>query len=317
MTRDIEHDQLLLALRDARPEPQDGPIDDDAHELLARIIGTRRAQRRRLRWTAAAAVTVAAALAIALVVTQTGPRTVDIALVAARSQDALRGTGRALVDSVNGRGLEWEQRARTSVAFDGDDLEMVMEYAGEQGRPGFTAHNRTVGGEFYLLDGPPGRQRWIHDTNASGTRGADLFSLDPRTLCELLSESAEFEVVDEQDGVKHIRATSVDHVPPLSFGEGPSGAEAEDVTRLELWIGPDDVVQRIDLDLERTETTRQGGKTILVPRSDGTMHKMVDPNTGEMVTTTHRSSYSVRFFDVGDPVQIVVPADAVPVAGQG
>ena len=318
MTRgtEHEHDALLVALRDTRPEMHETEPDD---ELYARIVnGPWAAGRRHVRWTASAVATIAAALAIVLVTVQSpGPRTVDMALVAARTQEALRGPGRAQVDSVTDRGLEYEQRATTSVAFDGDDLEMVMEFAGERGRSGFTAHNRTVGGEFYLLDGPPGQQRWIHDTNATGTRGTDLFSLDPRTLCDLLKGSAEFEVVDERDGVTHLRARSVDELPPLSFGAGPSDARAEDVTRLELWVGPDDVVQRIDLDLERTETTRQGGETILVPRADGRMHKMVDPDTGEMVTTTHRSSYSVRFFDVGEPVSIVAPADAVRVAGKG
>jgi hypothetical protein len=35
------------------------------------------------------------------------------------------------------------------------------------------------------------------------------------------------------------------------------------------------------------------------------------------VTRTHRSSYSVTFFDVGEPVEIVAPADAVNVEGKG
>jgi hypothetical protein len=35
------------------------------------------------------------------------------------------------------------------------------------------------------------------------------------------------------------------------------------------------------------------------------------------VTRTHRSSYSVRFFDVGETVSIVAPTDAVQVAGKG
>ena len=317
MTRGTEQDPLLAALRNARPALHDVEPDD---ELMARIIaGPRRTRRGGARWIAGAVAMVAAALALTLLVTQTGPRTVDIALVAARSQEALRGSGRAHVESVTDRGLANEQRWSNDVTFDGDDVEMVMRFAGDGRSTGFTAHNRTVDGEFYLLDGPPGRQRWIHDVGANATtRGTDLFSLDPRTLCELLKDSAEFERVNEHDGVKHLRATEVNDLPPLSFGAGPSDARAEDVTRLELWVGPDDVVRRIDIDLERTERERRGAMSRITQNPDGTYTKEIDPaHPGTEELVTHRSSYSVRFAGIGDPVEIVAPAGAADVEGKG
>jgi hypothetical protein len=110
----------------------------------------------------------------------------------------------------------------------------------------------------------------------------------------------------------------VNDLPPLNFGEGPSGARAEDVKRLELWVGSDDVVRRIDIGLENTETHRSGGLTRVTRNPDGTYSKEIDPaHPGEEVTTTHRASYSVRFFDLGSPITIEAPANAARVAGQG
>ena len=57
-----------------------------------------------------------------------------------------------------------------------------IDFAGQEGRPGFQAQNRTVDGQFYLLDGPPGQKEWIRDTNSTQLKGTDFFNLDPRTL---------------------------------------------------------------------------------------------------------------------------------------
>jgi hypothetical protein len=246
----------------------------------------------------------------------------DIALVAASSQKAFSTTGRAAVEFATGIGLDWEQKGRIQLTFAGENVDSVIDFGPSGGTPGFKSQNRTVAGNFYLLDGPPGQQRWVHITNEPGL---DLYKLDPRKLLELLAPAAEFETVGESNGLRRLRATSIDDLPDINLGLGPlrlrperrDGSLGEDFTKLELWVGPDNVVRRLDLATESTETHRSGGETILVPRADGQMHKMVDPETGEMVTTTHRSSYSVTFSDLGADIEITAPEGAEPVEGKG
>ena len=193
---------------------------------------------------------------------------------------------------------------------------MITDFAGDRRNPGFQARNRTVDGEFYLYDGPIGHRTWLHDVNASGDWRMSLFDIDPRTLLDLLDERAEFEVVDVSDGVRHLRATRVGDLPELNFGLGPT--ETDDVTGLDLWVGEDDLVRRMQMTTAKTETRMVGTGTIIERRPDGGVDKRIDPDQpGTPVTEVHRSSYDVRFSDIGADIDVLAPEDATEVRGQG
>lgn len=314
MSERIDSDVVLIALRAARPWVDD---DDDGSALRATILATPR-PRRAARWVGAG-TTLAAALAVALLVTASRPGTVDMRLVASRSEAAMS-SGRAKVTFATGKG-DFEQHGTNHVAFSGDDLEMTIDFAGTRGGPGFRAHNKTVDGEFYLEDGIPGRKSWVRDTNASGARGSDLFNADPRALLRTLSPSADFEEVgrERMDGVevRRLRARSVRDVPPLNLGLGAT--DGQDTKRLEVWVDSADVVRRIDIDFETTTTEHNSGARAKIVRAeDGSTQKVVDPgHPGETVTVTTHSSYSVHFFDIGRPVTIVPPAHFIEIAAKG
>ncbi len=92
-----------------------------------------------------------------------------------------------------------------------------------------------------------------------------------------------------------------------------SGCRA--ATRLDLWVGSDDVVQRLDLVTERSETRVVGERRARQPGQPVTVIPPPDPSRTE--TVPRRSSYSVRFFDLVAPVTIEAPADAVEVETLG
>jgi hypothetical protein len=216
-------------------------------------------------------------------------------------------------------GAPTEERVSGTVAFAGDDLEMRLHFDAVAGRgDGFDAENRTVGGEFYLLDGPPRAQRWYHDTNASGSRGSDLFNADPRSLLGVLAPAAAFTEVEPADaaGVRHLRATRVDQLPALNLSLGP--IDPHDVNSLDVWVGADDVVRRLDVGLLHTEARTQT-TTVMVRNADGRMTKQTLPPSSRTPTQTVeiRTAYSVEFTEYGTPVTITAPAHAVEVAGQG
>lgn len=266
--------------------------------------------------------------------TADGPTLDDIELIAERSGAAL-GSGRAMVRFAT----ETEDSpylassGTTRLAFSGDDIEMVIDFdAGIS--PAFTAENKTVGGEFYLLDGPPDDRRWVHDTNASGGRAVEIFGLDPRTLVDLFSTGSTLELVgtEDVDGVstRHLRSTAPFPAPSLNLGMGPTGGATVD--RLELWVGPDDVTRRIDLvlsqdvemvDRDSAPTMAKGADgTIVLTAPDGTVTRVapgerLDTGSLPMTTRVQRSTYSVTFSEVGAPISIVAPADAIEVAGVG
>lgn len=357
MTGRSNEDEILEALRDVRPrltEEDESAHGRKASDLRLTIVGKGWEPRARKAFTltraGAAALVGAAAVSIGLGVgggssqdpaTQT-LRAPDIELLAAESREAFSTTGRAVAKFVLADGLDQEQRGEVRAIFAGNDLDLTLDFeTGGFGSPGFQARNRTVDGQFYLLDGPPGDRRWYHDTNASGSRAQDLYNLDPRTLLQLLDESSDFETVGtEQRGgeeVRHLRATRLQDVPPLNLGFGDN-ADAG-ATSLELWVGPDDVVRSLAVSFEATETApdrrmirvkpRDGdpkrvtmrGRWMIIQLPDGTRVKrpvgdVTKPSEGG-TTTTYRSRYSVEFFDLGAPIEIEAPPDPIEVAGKG
>ena len=316
----MERDALMDALRSARPAKRDETPDT---VLLRRIVGDDgQRPRRRLtkKWALSVASVAAAAALITGLVAVDRPAPLDMRLVAAATRSALEGTGRAQIDFGIFKGRQDESRGVIRLAFAGEDLEMITDFAASDNGPGFRSHNRTVDGEFYLLDGPSGEQAWVHDVNASGQQGSDIFNIDPRTLLDIIEPGAEFETVsNDEDGVRRLRATRVDDVPPLNLGHGPISIKGQQVERLELWVGPDDVVRKFDLDLEYSETREHSGaRARLVKRADGTVSKEIDPAfPGKTVTETVRTSYAVAFSDLGEPIEIDAPSDATRVEGKG
>ena len=321
-------DELLSALRFARPSTSAAAQRPDLG-LFARIIAqpapSPTARRPRLsRWLA---VPIAAAAVTAVVfvdevqldrggvsVTPAPPAAADVRQIATSSAAALR-SGRALLTYVGSAGEVTEQRVTGTIAFAGDDLEMVMQFAPVAGRgSGFEAQNRTVDGTFYLYDGPPDARRWYRDT-ASTSRGTELFTVDPRSLLELLHPAVAFEVV-EPGVVRHLRATRLDAMPSLNLSLGP--LDPAHVRALDIWVGRDDVVRRLELRLLQVETVAQPPIGI-TKTPDGKVEQTVRADATELETVTRevRSSYSIAFTDVGAPVSIVAPAGAVDVHAQG
>ena len=308
-------DNPIDTLRAVRPKHDDtaAPM-----HLVDAIVATDVAPARthRLRRPLAGLAAVAAIAIIAAAISTRGSHPIDIALVASASRAALD-SGRATVDFASNTHGGLNQSGTEKISFSGDDVEMTIDFASDGRSPGFQAQNKTVDGEFYLLDGPIGLEHWIHDTNASGMSRKDIFSLDPRTLLDLLSPSADFEQVGEADGVRHLRARSVDGVPVLNLGLGPT--DGQDTSGLEVWVGRDDVVQRIDLAYDTTEVSEHSGALAKIVRhADGTVTKEIDPaHPGHREVYRTHSTYSARFTDVGAPIAITAPTDSTDVAGKG
>lgn len=259
----------------------------------------------------------------------------EIRLIAERSGVAL-GSGRASVRfAVDVEGSDMLSAAGTArLAFSGDDIEMVTSFDGTGQVPGFVTEHRTVGGEFYLLDGPPDGRRWVRDTNANGERAVELFSLDPRTLFGVFSSGALLEVVgsEEVDGVptRHLRSTAPFPAPDLHLGNGPVAGST--VERLDLWVDADDVTRRIDLmlstprqvvDRDRAPSMeRSSDGTVTLRYPDGRV-EVSGPESafdaGDLPTTTRtaRSTYSVTFSDIGAAIVVEAPAEATDVAEVG
>jgi hypothetical protein len=105
----------------------------------------------------------------------------------------------------------------------------------------------------------------------------------------------------------------------LSLGHGPIADSGQHVERLELWVGPDDVVRRFEFDLRSRETRQNSGaRARLVEKPDGTVTKEIDPAfPGKTVTETQLTSYAVTFFDLGEAITIEAPKDARRVEGKG
>ena len=316
-------DPLLRSLADLRPSLDEEASSPRAPAALAVFERALRESRPGWSWPRLAVPVGLAMMVLAVtgallmwntvpapgpVQTRILPQT-DITLVSARSEEAMARSGRARISYVSNEGSVAEMRVDGLIEFTGKDVAMRLKFAGVHGRPGFVAENRTVDGHFYLLDGVPGQQRWIHDVGA--TTGGDPFSIDPRNLLKVLDPSADFETVDVDGDVRHLRARSLDDIPEMNLGLGPS-SEAE-VTNLELWVGSDDIVQRLDFTYDITEDL---GGPMYVKDENGN-RKRFTPPSGTPDSHTYSSSYSVVFFDVGAAIKIEAPADAVEVNGQG
>ena len=257
---------------------------------------------------------------------------VDIPAIARATRAAVSSTGRATLTFEQSTEPGTTLMGTSKVTFAGSDLDIALHFDGDGRTPAFDAHNRTVDGELYLLDGPPGQLRWYHDINASPKDAGDVVHLDPRTLLRSLSPKAGFVLVADPDaralGLRHLRAAHPDQVPALDLTLGP--LDSGDLTGLDLWVDEGQAVRRLDLTTSHTQADepacfeQDGVKQCAQPGDslrkgpDGTLtviHDGKGPATPTVRTTTSR--YSVRFTDLGTPLTVRAPNDPIVVRGQG
>jgi hypothetical protein len=323
MDRATRASNALELCRAARPEVPDdllsphGPAAQALlEEILSMPIETQPAEtqptrtretlprRRRARPVIAIAASAGVAALLAIVVVNAGgprPALANIARVAETSNAALDGSGRAHVTFDLQTGTPFAQQGTNEVAWSGRDIEMKVHIGAHDDRPESDAWTKTVDGESYSFVGPKGQEgHWVHDTDASGTNGRELFDADPRTLLSILDPAARFTDVGTEriDGVetRHLHATAVDELPVVNLGLAPDAMNTS-VTSLDVWVGADDVVRRLDLALRRIDTKTAGGQPT--------------------ASVSFDSTYSVTFTDLGAPIAITAPADAEPAAGKG
>jgi hypothetical protein len=211
-----------------------------------------------------------------------------------------------------------------------DAGELTIEFSGEnrssvgtqsaRDNSSFTFANKVVDGRFYLLDGAPGQQQWIEDTNEHIT-GSDLFSVDPRSLVTESAQEAGFRDVGPAtvDGVqtRHLKATRLDQVPAVNLGLGPITDDKTKVTNFDVWVDSDNVVRRLDITTSLTETVYPLARTVVGKDANGNLQKTLDTTNSPSEERTQINTYSVTFTDIGSNIVIEAPANARQVAGKG
>lgn len=299
-------------------EPDVTPLHDiDKTSISARIL-----RRSRQYWKSGVAVAAALALIGTLVAYQgnndsesggsaAGPENSkivlsDIRTIAARSQEALSGTGRATIDFVDGL---LSKKGTTKIAFSGEDFEATTVFDEAEYPPLFTARYKAAHGTVFVQDELLDREfdalayaegydlgqlsapevyflgtfrgdmvvSWVFPSPLEHTQGPDQ-----RALLSVLSPAAELVTVGTEtiagEATTHLRATKPGALPSVSFGLRP--IDGKSIVSLDLWVGGDDVIRRIDI------ATEESAAKI-------------------------RSSYSVRYFDISEPVVITASDDLI------
>jgi hypothetical protein len=316
MARATSGRDALELCRSACPEVPADRVSPDtpvAQALLESILSTpmragaaaglsaSRPRARALIGIVGAAVAAGVAVA-AVTLTTSGPSAgpdalVDVAPIAETSSAVLGRSGRAHMAFELQAGTPLAQRGTSDVAWSGSDIEMTVHIEGDDTRPASDASTKVVDGTRYRFVGPKdGPGQWVRATDPAPPEGGQLFDADPRTLLTILDPAARFTEVGTEtvDGVeaRHLHATAVDQVPVVGLGLYPDTEDTE-LTSLDLWVDPDDVVQRMDLGLRRTDT------------------KVTGPSGGTApARVAHDSTYSVTFFDLGAAITITAPPDA-------
>jgi hypothetical protein len=315
------HDDLIERLTDVRPSTPTTLQVPDA-QLVEDILATGAPAKRRLvtplRLASVAAVAAAVvAVLVMLPAAKTSPPTLDMRAIVESTNVALQ-TGRAHVQLLTNTDklgpMPRTSGADFTVEFSGGDRSMYGTVDPGDGRSSaFPIANKVVAGQFYLQDG----NRWVKNTNNANMSGEDAFNVDPRSYLGVVAQDARFEDVGHTtfDGVdvRHLKATNLAGIPDFNLGLGPTKARDNELTAFELWVDGDNVVRGIHVGMERREETYPGALARIV---DG--RKEIDPATmGDPVVVTITSHYKVRFTDIGDPIEITAPANAVEVAGKG
>ena len=337
---DTDTDPVLTELRAARPGVDPARIDAGSPTALAlrtRIVAdTEEAKgadvgvlprRPRPRWVAVAA----AAAVVALVAVGAGivgvngpePAAASIEEIAAATEQAARGSGRATFTYEE----DWPDGEHLStvgdVRFSGDDVDLVFREEDTMGdEPRLEGRSRVVDGERFvdylkpLGEGPDWQEYEGLPTDQQ------LFEVDPHLLQAVLAPEAGFALVGEEelDGrpVTHLRATTPEAVDAPSIAIGVF-AEVESLDGLDVWVGEDDVVYQLDMAFTRDAGAQQvvfvdegepcpaGSTPEATSIGDGTRGCAVDGDPYWV-----EASYSVRFHDLGTPVTIERPEHVGP-----
>lgn len=325
---------VLVAARPRPPADLTSPDSLEAEDLFRRIVDAPqlprpRKNRRRQFTLAVAGAAAAAVVGILLTVPgRGGPRSVGSSDATAPAPTEVTSEGSA---------AEWPSippsppvgdanTARATMIVDGDpafgrtDFTMVDgdvnvgiyqlldpdpiagANVGPQaaaGPPELVAENRYVAGEWYFhLQGADGEMEWSYDPNDEGIF-VGVTPSDPRELYDRLSPTAGFEAdgTDFVRGVEtvHLVATTPEAVD-TSLLQFISGLP-ESVESIELWVDSNNIVRRIDVTVAGSDVTLEVGAT----------------DTTEISTTT----YSIEFYDIGEPITVEVPRDAVEIDSQG
>jgi hypothetical protein len=168
------------------------------------------------------------------------------------------------------------------------------------GPPELVAENRYVAGEWYFhLPGEDGELEWSYDPNDEGTF-VGVTPSDPRELYDRLAPTAGFEAdgTDFARGVEtvHLVATTPEAIDPSLIQFDP--AISDSTESVELWVDSNGVVRRIDVTVTGTDL-------------------MMDPGATDVVEVPRTTTVSIEFYDIGEPITVEVPRDAVEIDGQG
>jgi hypothetical protein len=338
-------DSVLTELRAARPDVDPALTDAAAPAAVAlrtRIVQgdtettdaaadvrmlPRRPHARSTRWmVAAAAAAVVALIAVgAGVIGVDGPEPASASMedIVAATDVATRGSGQATI--MYEENWPGDEHVSTSgdIAFSNADVDTVLRDEDTLDGVRYEFRQRVVDGELYVSNVPLGdAPDWRpYDGIATDQK---VFDVDPRLLLQVLADQAGFTVVgqEELDGrtVTHFRASTPDAVSLPSLVQGHF-ADIDSLDALDVWVGEDDVVYRLDMALTRDAAAREivtvdegdpcpAGST---PTDDPTL--MVEGFTvceveGEPYWVD--GAYSVRFHDLGTPVTIEPPANIGP-----
>ena len=163
--------------------------------------------------------------------------------------------------------------------------------------------NRYVVGEWYFrIPEPDGDgMQWSYDPNDTPIF-VGVSPADPRELYERLAPSSGFEAdgTDFVLGVETVRlvATTPEAIDPLMVQYQPF---IESVVSLELWIDSNGIVRRIDVTAVMPPVLTMG--------TDGV--------AGTAEESGASATVSVEFYDIGEPITVDVPRDAIEIDGQG
>jgi hypothetical protein len=299
-----ETDHVLDVLRRARPddlpEEQLSPHSTAAQALVEDIVsrpptalrsGSDRAvvagpQRhhswRRPALAAAAAAVVAAAVAGSLLTVGSGEPSAAATLDAAvtRTSALIQRSGRAV------------QHYRSTDVGDPDEWTHDFEFSGDNGSVTYGPQGdifRIVDRVGYVYESvPPENEHrewrrlpgtyefWSYPDGESGA-----FGVDPLTLLEALGSAGDFEDVgnEDVDGIPTRRLRAADPDAALDLGRLRQGVEGT-ATNLEAWVDEDDIVRRIDFQIE---------------------------DAFDLEGSTWSSS--IQFSDLGEPITIEAPGD--------
>jgi hypothetical protein len=239
-------------------------------------------------------------------------------------------TGTAQVTQATSQNGMPQSSQSVAVTFDGPNIDERITVEPEP--PGsakpFTADDRLVDGQFYIdTPGPSGVTEWLHDTNSVNDVTSMQFP-DPRTLYGTLGSAGRFVVV----GATTANGTTLTHLKALDPGAldtAQLGSLADgSLTSFDIWIDPDDVVQRMafssavtahvcHVDFTSSKLKQLAERTRLGHLSSPALQAAAKREFESCGPQTTMSSVTVNFANLGEPESVTAPPGAVDFAGKG